>query len=371
MNKSTKIIAAIIILLAIVGVVIGVGTQKTPHTVKIGAALALTGNSSAQGELAKRGVEIAIEQLKSQGINNIEVVFEDTQTDPKLAVNAWKKLTEIDHVKGVLAYSSPVSMALAPLANSGEIPLFGIVSAPAYQSPDDYTYRIIGSAALEIKAAESAILETLKAKRLAIIFMNNDYGKSVDVALKNQLKDKINLVAEESFLPTDTDYRSGLTKIKSANPDLIYIAASGKDAGIVIKQAKALGINGNYMCSAACENQDTINAASGSAEGMVVATPTGKMLPTFEALYQQKFNDEPIFATLRMYDATMILGTALNFCEKENFAGSCVTKNIAAIKDFPGASYAVNFDRNGDINDQFVLKIVKEGKWTEYDRVQQ
>ncbi len=363
MSQSIKIVSVVVVLIIVVILGMNINNKKGSHTVKIGAALALTGNSSAQGELAKRGVEIALSQLKSKGINNIEVVFEDTQTDPKLAVNAWKKLTEVDGVKGVLAYSSPVSMALAPLANKSAVPLFGIVSAPAYESLDDYTYRIIGSATLEIKAAEDAILNTLKTKRLAIIFMNNDYGKSVSTALKNELKDKITIVAEESFLPTDSDYRGGLLKIKSSNPDLVYIAASGKDAGVVIKQAKALGIAGNYMCSAACENQDTINAASGAGEGMVTATPTGKMLPEFESLYRAKYNDEPIFATLRMYDATMILGTALNSCEKENYSGACVTKAVANLKDFPGASYSVNFDKNGDINDQFVLKIVKGGRW--------
>ncbi len=362
MQKYT--LALVVIIIVLLTVLFNSNTSQVEQidSIKLGVLLPLTGNNAAHGELAKRGVELALENLPS----NIQVVYEDSQFDGSVSVNAYKKLVTQDKVQAILTLGSPVAMSIASLANEDKVLLLGIVAAPAYSTPDDYTFRIVGSATVEADSIVDTIVNTLNKKKVAILSMGNDYGKGTASEFVHAFKDHGEVIFNESFLPEETDFRSSLIKIKSLNPDIIFIPATGREAGLIIKQAREQGIETAFICAQACQNPDLVTIAGGSAEGLLVVAPTDDANSNFIDLYSDKYTGTIHFGTIKMYDATKILSSVFANCEKDNYAPACLLRGMNNVTDYPGTSFPINFDENGDMNDQFLLKIVKNGAFVKY-----
>ena len=285
MQKYT--LALVVIVIVLFTVLFNSNTSQVEQidSIKLGVLLPLTGNNAAHGELAKRGVELALENLPS----NIEA---DSIVD--------------------------------------------------------------------------TIVNTLNKKKVAILSMGNDYGKGTASEFVHAFKDHGEVVFNESFLPEETDFRSSLIKIKSLNPDIIFIPATGREAGLIIKQAREQGIETAFICAQACQNPDLITIAGGSAEGLLVVAPTDDANSNFIDLYSDKYTGTIHFGTIKMYDATKILGSVFANCEKDNYAPACLLRGMNNVTDYPGTSFPINFDENGDMNDQFLLKIVTNGAFVRY-----
>ncbi|MCX6715692.1 MAG: ABC transporter substrate-binding protein [Candidatus Taylorbacteria bacterium] len=356
MNK--KAIWIIIVVLGIVVATYYVNSRgsNSNSTRTIVAILPLTGLSATHGEYSKRGIEMALADLPSS--RNIIVVYEDSQMDPKAAISEFNKNLGQGDMTAVLSLGSPVAMALKPLAVTSKTVLMSIVSAPTYSSPNDYTFRINGTVDVEMES----ILQTIKAlgiKKLAVVFQNDDYGRG----LVNSLKQKFDgvLVAEEGFLPTATDMRSELTKVKSKSPDGVFVAAYAKVVGLVAKQSKELGMKTSLICGSACDNPDLLTAAGSSADSLVIVAPSPKANSIFDQKYRATYKEAPNFVSIRMYDAVKLITGAIDACTKSTDFKVCMKDNIHAVKDFPGAAFPVNFDQNGDLLDKFVTKKVVNG----------
>ena len=365
-----KIIIGIIVLAVVVwgGVkLFGTKEEKIKETIKIGAILPLSGTLALPGEFAKRGIELALEELQNENDIDVEVIFEDSKFDPKLGIGAYEKLKTNDNVKAILEFGSPVGMALSPLANKDKILLLGLVAAPPYSTPNDYTFRIVGSATAEANGIVDVLVNKFGKQKVAVLFMNNDYGKGTADAFKIAFKNKGEIIFDEGFNPQETDFRSQLTKIKATNLEALFLASLGREAGVIIKQAKELKLNNLFICAQACDNPDLIAIASDSADGLVITAPTDDANAKFKSLYQNKYKENPNYVSMRMYDATKILASVFNACKKDDFDKECLLKEMNNVKDFPGSSYSVNFDENGDINDQFILKTVKNGQFVKYE----
>ena len=356
-----KSIGVIIVVLIIVFGIYYFGFRKSESDLSktIIAILPLTGSSAVHGEYSRRGIDLALKDLPAG--NNVRVIFEDSQMDPKSAISEFNKDVTQNITPAVLSLGSPVAMALAPIAIKDKTVLMSIVSAPAYSSLNNYTFRINGTAEYEM----DNVLQTIKSlgiKRLAVIYQNDDYGSGILKSLKQKYGQT--LVAEEGFLPSATDMRSQLTKIKSSNPDGIFVAAYAQVVGIVAKQAKELNIQSSLICGSACDNPDLIKIGGVSAEGVIVVAPSPKANSIFEEKYKAIYKEEPNFVSIRMYDAVKLLADAMNVCTGNSNYTSCLKDTIHNVKDFPGAAFPVNFDQNGDLQDVFVTKIVTNGVLT-------
>lgn len=352
-----KKITWIVILVIIVILLVIFNTRSKPQTTQndrtIVAILPLSGPIAYTGELAKRGIDMAVNDLATS--SKVRVIFEDAKNDPKLAVSIFNKNIVGDKKSAYIALGSPIAMSLLPLANANKVVLMSIASAPAYISPDGYTFKLSGSADVEM----TNILENvdkLGIKRLAVIYQNDDYGRGLLNSLKGKYKDS--LVAEEGFLSGSSDMRTELTKIKAAKPDGIFIATYAPTAGVIAKQASTLGIKSILMCGSACDISDLVKSGGASTEGFIVTAPTSVTFGDLGQRYKDIYNEEIGYLTTRNYDAVMVIAAAMDSCTKSSDYGTCLKTTIHSIKDFPGTSFSINFDNNGNINDQFVVKKV-------------
>lgn len=354
-------IVAILLIALVAWSFLGNKKEVSGEPITIGAILPMTGTLASQAEFARNGIELAREKLADEGIV-LDVIYEDSQLDPKVGISAFNKLVQTNKVKSVLSFTSPVSMAIAPLANQQKIVTISLLTSPSYSTPNDYTYRMVGSAVLEARG----LSENVKAggyKRIGVLYINNEYGLGISDTLKG-LYPQANseIVSAEAFLPTDTDYRSPLAKIKNTNPDVVILAAFGREVALAVRQAREIGITVPFLCSAPCESPDTLEIAGDLAEGLLAVSPTNKSEESIRVLYVDKYGIEPNYVALRMYDSTMILAHVHNKCGQDA-TSECLLSEMENIENFTGASYQINFDENGDINDQYVNKVVKDGKF--------
>lgn len=323
------------------------------------ALLPLSGNNSRHGDFARKGIELAL----SRAIRPVPVIFEDTQMQSRQAIDAYKRVSSKHDVLAVLSLGSGVSMALSPLANRDRTLLMAVAAAPDYSSPEDYTFRITGSAAVEAGFTAKLLSRELRVKSLAIISEDSDFGHGITEVLARSLEGQVSIVARESFLPGESDLRSVILKIKKAAPELVFIAAMGADTGLVLKQARDLGYKARFMCSQACDNPDLIKVAGAAAEGLLATVPSADVRPEIELQYRGEFGENPSFASLRMFDATRILLDLHDHCREEIDRRECAIRYMRNLHDFPGVSFPLNFDRFGDLEDVFQLRVVKDSSF--------
>jgi len=155
-----------------------------------------------------------------------------------------------------------------------------------------------------------------------------------------------------------------LLRIKSHKPDVLYIASYGKDVGLALKQAHEIGLKSQVICPQACQNPELIEVAGKTAEGLLAASPGDKVSEVFAEMYFKKFAEQPNFLVLRMHDAMMIALELKGKCAEDQHTSSCLLSSLKKIANFPGLSYPINFDGNGDINDHFSLKIVRNAAFS-------
>ena len=371
-NNITKIWMLIGVLALIILTIIVVPLMQKPkaETVKIGAVLPLTGVESRQGELIRNSILMAQEEINAEGgINDkmLQIVLEDDKSEPRDAVTAYNALQNVHDTKIILTIGSPIAMSLAPLANTDDVVLFSIAAAPAYSSPDDYTYRVIPSAVKEGKDMAELLVNKLNTTELAVVYLNNDYGLGTKEAFVKPFIDLGGeIIIEEAFDPSETDFRTQLLKIQSKNPEVVYVASWGKQAGMLVRQAHEMGMeNVQFFGGQAWHNPDFIEEGGKAVEGAIYTYPYFSNSTAFFSSYLEKYGEESTQISERMYDIVKLSAEIIETCGIENNA--CLLSELQKT-EFQGSSSIIRFDNNGDVVEDFVLYIVKNGRFVPYQK---
>lgn len=326
----------------------------------LAAIVPLTGNAADQGEWARRGFEIAKEELEAAPLGQVRLTYEDSKGgDPATAVQAYKSLISRGKPIAVITYGSGVGMALSPLVNSDHIIQMGIATAtPKYTSLGDFTFRNFPSATLESDFLSNSLVEKMDIRELSIIHINNDYGVGTAGALKAAFeRHGGTVVSQESFDSGTTDFRPILLKLKQHGCKMLYLAVYPTDGALLLKQMKELGIGCQVIASvAAIGGTDFFSIAGDSAEGILVSSSIVDTKHRFLGHYLSKYPGESpaqmIYAA-RAYDAVELIHLAASRCTTVDPA--CIRDQLFKIREYPGASGTISFDASGDIKTDFAL----------------
>lgn len=344
-------------------------TKKTPDAIQIGAVLPLTGEVAQYGQSSKSGIDLAVEELnKNGGIDNkrIEILYEDSRGNSKDAVLAFQKLISINKVPAVIGdLLSSNTLAIAPIAEKNKIILLSPTSsAPKITDAGDFIFRNCASDIFEGAIMAHFSYDSLNARSVGVIYVNNDYGVGIkDIFTQTFIQKRGNVLAEESFAQGATDFRSQLLKIKSGNPDAIYIVGY-RELGHLLKQATDLGVKSQFMSTVLFEDQEILKIAGAAAEGVIYSSraynpeSSDKVTYEFVNAFKKKFVETPdIFAALS-YDAIKILALAI---ERGGYTSEGIRDALYQIKHFPGVVGDTTFDQNGDVIQPATLKSVRGG----------
>jgi len=367
-----------IIVLVSVFSLLTAGLAWGAEPIKIGTVLRLSVGSE-HGIPSRRGVEMAVDEVnKAGGINGrqVQLIVEDEKDSPAAAVNAVQKLINVDKVVAIIGpMTSGDMMAAGKIADDAKV----VAISPTATTPklSGYGASLCRGCSRIDKQAEvltDYVAKNWKPKTVGIFFSNEPYGKGC-AQLFGQFFEKagIKVVATESFNRGARDFKSELTKIKAANPDILFIPGYTPETAPAAAQARQLGMQQKILGVYGDMDPVYIELAGKAAEGHVIGgeydegynTPRNQAFKkNYEAL--AKKNNDPyniMFAALH-YDAAAVI---LEGMKKNGPTSEGIRKFLKEAKDFDGVTGKLSFDENNDVvragsKGIYVLE-VKNGKY--------
>ena len=371
-----KIIIGIIVLAVIVwgGVeLFGTKNEKTKETIKIGAALSLTGKAAYYGEQTKNGLDLAIEKIKKENYPfELELIYEDTQSDVAPSVSAINKLIDIDKVRLIVGpVRSGDVLAAAPIAEKNRVILFiTVASTDEITQAGDYIFRNRETSAPHgKKMAEFLINKGIRKVAVFSSKSSNSIGyRKFFMDNFKQLGGQIVLFAE--YDEKNNDFRAEISKVKNSGAEAFYIVPTlGKDGGLMTKQIRELGYKQLIATNPVPESTEFLDTSGIYSEDVVFTSPAFDIdnpdIQDYRTSYKTVYGKESDFISANAYDAMRILAEAIKVCKGDN--SECIKEYLYKVKDYPGVGGLTSFDQNGDVIKPVIIKTVKNGQFVKYE----
>ncbi|MFH1500784.1 MAG: ABC transporter substrate-binding protein [archaeon] len=371
-QKSINIIIGIIVVVLIINLVLllavlaPTGRVIEGESYEIGAVTPLSGKLAIYGQWQRNGMDLALEEVNKEKDFQLKIIYEDTQGDATQAVSAAQKLINSNKVSIIFGSLSHEVLGMAPITEENKVILF----TPGAGSEDirqagDYVFRNRETGI--VHGSEMAdLVYSLGFKKTAILYVNAPSGVSYkDGFLDRYSKIKGEIIYNEGYDKGETDFRTDLLKIKSINPDAIYVPGYGADIGIILKQAKELGLTVRFFSSPGIEIPELFDITGNSAEGVIysvpVFDPSNPSVRSYAEPYKNKYGEESEFIAANSYDAVHILADAIESCNGDD--STCIKNYLYSLRNYPGVGGKTSFDHNGDVIKPVAMKEVRSGKF--------
>lgn len=330
--------------------------------IRLGAVLPLSGNAAFVGTGARIGIRAALQKINNEegGVHGrkLEVVFEDTRSDPKLIVSAYRKLTEGYNPPAVLTALTSTANLLMPIANEEGRLLFvesskpGLLAAPGFILRSFYTTDQTNEALVSALKAKFLNVQEMENKvlHLAVLYNNEDWAKATVDDLQAKLSNSRIVLDRQPFRPGDENMKPTLLKMQKQHPDALFVVSLGHTAASIYKQLAQTPVAAETYGFAACHDDDLFAAAKGALEGVYGVGPRldrkGPLYERLSKIYQEERPGEPVDMTsISMFNAVLILAEALKARAETPLD---MRRFIFKQKEFEGIAGKVVFDANGD-----------------------
>jgi len=273
---------------------------------RVGAILPLTGGLAEYGVAAKNGIELAKEQ-RPELFANVAFVYEDSQWDAKTAVSAFNKLVCTGNVSLVFNWGNPTTEAIAPIAETRNVPLIGMTLDPSAARGKTRLIRSINPASdFSKRLAEHLKLEGYK--KLGVVMAQNTYVQGLLDGLKANLAADQQVTTIATFNLPDMDFRPAILKAKSQGYDAIGVFLISGQVSTFYRQLQQQHVTIPTFGTDFFESASEIKMANGAMEGAVY--PHIGVTPSFESQYKAKYNnDYQIAYAGNAYDMAVMIGT--------------------------------------------------------------
>jgi len=371
MNKKLLILLVLVCFLFSVSV-------ASAKIIRIGGVACLTGAAATYGASTRNGTVLAFQAVNAAGGIDIggtnyliSYIFEDDQGSPEVAANAFRKLIDQDEVSAILgSVMSSCTLAGAPIAQDAGVPVISPTStAVQVTRTGDYIFRSCFLDPFQGAVVATFSTNDLKAKTAAVIFDSaNDYTKGLAEAFRESFE-KLGgkVVAYESFVEESKtfDFSAQLTKIKSANPDVIFLDAYYSAASLMAKQARGLGITVPFVGADGWDSAEFVKLGGEAVEGGYFCNHYSPEDPrpivqNFVKKYTETYGAEPDALATLAYDAALILIDAL---QRAGSTDGAAIRDAISATDLECVSGQITFDEYGDPLKKAAIIKVQDGKF--------
>ena len=281
MIQIKKIVVGILFVATVVHATFGMCESK------IGVILPLTGPLAEYGTAMKNGIEMAVNESPLANVK-LKFIFEDSQYDPKIAVSAYQKLSEIDKVSVIYNFGGPTSAAIVPLADQKKIPTLLWTTDETVVKNSTYAMRFTNSAD-EFMAKLLSSLTASHKKHFAVVLTDNLYLKSLYEAMKRNLMPDQTLDIIDTYQATETDFRSSVTKLKGKSYDAIGVFLLSGQVNQFYRQMHQQKIIATTFGTDFFESSTEIKLSSGGMEGSTYAN--NSVSESFKSHYVEQFKN--------------------------------------------------------------------------------
>ena len=364
---ALKLVAAC----AMYTLVIGAFAQ---NTVKVAAIVELSGGGATAGTNFKNGVAMAVKEVNATGGilgKQIELITTDTTTNPGVALGLTKKAIDQD-VFAIFGpvYSGSIIVSMKE-SEKAQIPNWtGGEAANITTQGNPYIFRTSFTQATAMPKVAKYINQQAKVKNLAIIYVNNDFGKGGLEMIKKALAPTDTKIAVD--VSTDAgqvDFSAAVLKAKQSSADAVFVYLNEDESARILKELRKQGWTKPIIGETTLTGQKVIDLAGEAANGAIahvgltVDAPGAEMLK-FKAKFYQDYKYISDHNGIKGYTGIYSLKAAVEKVGK--FDRAAVAKamkglSISAAK-YPGVLLDVNFDDKGDLDRASYLVQVKNGK---------
>ncbi|KJR47624.1 Branched-chain amino acid ABC transporter, amino acid-binding protein [Desulfosporosinus sp. I2] len=393
MKKLHKVLSLGMIALLSATMAVGCGAQKSATSsssgsgeIKIGGNLELTGGTAMFGQAAQNAINLAFEQINAKGGvlggKKLVLIAADNKSDAGESTSAVTKLVAQDKVVAVIgSMTSSVTLAAVPVVTDNKIPMISPSGTNAKVTMDPasgvrpYVFRACFIDPFQGQVGANFALNTLKAKTAAVLIdQKSDYSKGLaDAFVTNFTKGNGQVVGTEQYVAgSDKDFRSILTRIKAKNPDMVWLPGYYQEVGLIVKQARELGMKMPFMGGDGWDDPQLFNIGGAEALNNTfycdhVATDDPGMA-TFVKDYKAKFNSEPNAMAALGYDAANLIAKAIE--DGKSAEPEKIRAALEGMKGFKGVGGEITIDpKTHNPEKSAVIKENKNGKPTFLTRV--
>ncbi|WP_394235623.1 ABC transporter substrate-binding protein [Niallia oryzisoli] len=305
----------------------GTESNGSGESIKIGANLELSGNVASYGQGIAEGLDLAIEEINKEGIDGkkIELVKADNKSEAAEATSGALKLINQDKVSAIVgSATSTNTLAQVQIAQDNQVPII----TPSGTNPDitfkdnklnDFIFRTCFIDPFQGKVAANFAVDELGIKNAAILIdSSSDYAKGLANAFKEAFEESGGkVIAEEAYVAKDTDFRATLTRLKSKNPEFVYVPGYYEEVGLILKQAKELGLEAPFMGGDGWDSPTLVEIAGADALTNVYFTnhyssgDSEEKVQNFVKSFEAKYKETPDAFNALGYDTGYLLADAI------------------------------------------------------------
>lgn len=378
MKKLTVCLLVLLLASSVLFAAGGAEQKSGAKEIVIGVFEPLTGENGGGGYQEVLGMRYANKVYPTVKINgetyNVRLVEADNKSDKTEAVTAAQSLISSGASVILGSYGSGVSIAAGDIFLDNKVPAIGAsCTNPQVTLGNDYYYRVCFLDPFQGTVMANFAWQDGAKKAAVITQLGDDYSSGLGNFFLRAFKELGgSVVSEQQFQTNTTDFKSILTNIKAANPDVIFAPSSIATAPLIIKQARELGITAKIMAGDTWENSSIIENAGASAEGVVLSTffddadpataEAAKFIEGFKKYLVENKQPDIIPAVSALgYDAYI---TALKAIELANSSAGPAIRDALAKVDLEGVTGRITFDQNGDADkDMAFIKVVEKGQF--------
>ena len=372
MNKLTWVIVVLLVLVG--GWWLLAGNSAPPAQegpLRIGVISPLTGDGAIYGEPMRDVLQIAAKEINATGGVNgeqVELIIEDGKCDGTGGSSAAQKLVNVDKVQAIIGgFCSGETIPSVPIAAAGKVVLFSpSASSPALTGISPYFFRNYPSDAMQGEVL-SGVAQQKGYKNIAFITEQTDYATGLYKSFKEKFEASGGKTTDDEFPSSNTDFRSTITKIKSQNPNAVFLSTQTPQAAErILKQMSELGYKPQLFVSDVTMGEPALlekNKAllEGAIGAEFVPDTSNAKLATLIANYKEMYGkDMPYIGYMSTtYDALYALVDGI---KAVGYNGEKLARWSRTIKDWQGASGATTIGANGDRLSGHKAEVVKNGK---------
>lgn len=374
MRNKLIVLITFICLAAILALSFGC-TKKKAGDVKIGAILPMTGSASNYGDLMRRGIDMAVEEVNTDGgVNGAKavVIIEDSASTPAQGVNALGKLIKVDHVTAIMPALSSIVLACAPITEQNHVVLLNApANSPKLRGAGSYLYNIMILSDQESEYLAEYAMKKMGAKTFGILYVNNDSGVGYKNSFTNQVENNGGKVLlAEGHEQGDTDFRTVIEKFKSASPDVVFLASYYAETALFMKQAKERGYVTKWLSYSQVEAPKFLELAGNAANGIIYSQPgfdaesSDQIVKDFVSKYKERYKEMPDLWGVQFYVATKLLFQAIR---ETNNTSDGIKKYLDSIKGDKSIIGPISFNSDRTINRPVKFKKIVDGSFVNID----
>ena len=342
--------------------------------IKIIDTVELSGAGAVSGTNWQRGVDLAVKEINAAGGvlgRKIAVEHYDNQSNPGTArAMVAKALDQEPQLLLGPIFSGDVMVTMAA-AQQAEIPqIVGGEAAAITRQGNPYVFRSSLSQAAAMPKLANYLANEMKVHSLAVVWVNNDFGKGGrDAMLEEMKKRDITLAADISTESGQLDFSSAVSAAMKSNADALFSYTNEEESARLLRELRKQGYSKPIFGETVLISQKVIELAGGAAEGVkghvgLTTEAPNPLIRDMVAKFEKAYGEKPDHNGIKGYYAVYLFKAVSEKNGKIDpklFAKSIPGIRLSA-KDYPGILLDIAYNQKGDIDRESYLVEVKDGK---------